>query len=366
VDADADLYGDACDNCPALANPNQADADGDTLGDVCDLCPVDPANDADADGHCEHVDNCPLAFNPSQADSELAQPMALVQFASLVTASSEWTTTKYSAMQAAGPPQHPGECIDEPTNWSPLTDTSEPEWLELVYATPVLATAVSVYEQIAAPFVTAVELRGVDDALRTVWEGTDATACGGTLDVSFARRPYLADTVVVRTAIPYFEEVDAVRLEGLGRTALSDGVGDACDNCVGSPNASQTDSDGDGMGDGCDCAPADPDSTGPGAVTDLGLAKPAPDVARLSWAAIAGADSYSVTRGDLTAIDTWVYGACLAQGLTGTTYDDAAVPPPGQGFLYLIQPWTSACGAGTLGEVAPGVERFNADPARCQ
>jgi hypothetical protein len=365
VNADGDPNGDACDNCPAVANANQLNGDGDAQGDVCDPCPADPLNDGDGDGRCAQVDNCPFVSNPGQADSELAAPTALVQWAATATASSQWTSTEYAAMQAAGPPQLTGECSDMPTNWSPSTDASTPEWLELVYATPVRATAVSVYEQIEAPFVTAVELRGIDDALRPVWAGTDQTACGETLDVAFAPRSYLADTVVVRTAVPFFEEVDAVRLEGLGRAAVPDGVGDACDNCAGSPNASQADSDGDGVGDACDCAPANPGSTGPGAVSGLAIDKPAPGVARLTWTATAGAEAYSVTRGDLAAVDTWVYGPCLAQGVPGTTYDDVAVPAPGEGFLYLIQPWTSACGAGTLGQMSPAVERLNADPARC-
>jgi len=50
-----------------------------------------------------------------------------------------------------------------------------------------------------------VELRDEDDAPRTVWAATDASACGETLDVSFARRAYYSDTVVVRTAAPWFE-----------------------------------------------------------------------------------------------------------------------------------------------------------------
>jgi hypothetical protein len=206
----------------------------------------------------------------------------------------------------------------------------------------------------------------VDDGLRTVWTGTDVTACGETLDVSMSLRSYLADTVVVRTAAPNWEEIDAVRLEGLGRVYLADGVGDACDNCVGAPNASQSDSDGDGIGDACDCSPGAPGSVEPGEVTGLVVAKPTGGVARLTWGAVSGAATYSVTRGDLQSVDSWIYGPCWTEGIVGATVDDAEVPASGQGYLYLIQAWTSACGAGTLGLESSGAERLNADPDRCE
>ena len=35
-DEDADGYPDLCDNCPSVANPDQANGDGDDLGDACD------------------------------------------------------------------------------------------------------------------------------------------------------------------------------------------------------------------------------------------------------------------------------------------------------------------------------------------
>lgn len=51
-DTDADGAIDAVDNCPLMANANQADADGDSMGDACDT-------DDDNDGYLDISDNCP-------------------------------------------------------------------------------------------------------------------------------------------------------------------------------------------------------------------------------------------------------------------------------------------------------------------
>jgi len=50
-DSDGDGVIDDIDNCPELANPDQADEERDRVGDACDPCPIADDNaDADADG----------------------------------------------------------------------------------------------------------------------------------------------------------------------------------------------------------------------------------------------------------------------------------------------------------------------------
>ncbi|MHC4444463.1 MAG: thrombospondin type 3 repeat-containing protein [Planctomycetota bacterium] len=63
TDPDLDNICDPTDNCPTIANADQADLDGDHIGDVCD-------DDVDGDGIDNADDNCPLATNTNQTDGD--------------------------------------------------------------------------------------------------------------------------------------------------------------------------------------------------------------------------------------------------------------------------------------------------------
>jgi hypothetical protein len=62
-DGDSDGVPNAADNCPFIANADQADLDRDGAGDACDP-------DDDGDGAADTVDNCPMLANANQWDED--------------------------------------------------------------------------------------------------------------------------------------------------------------------------------------------------------------------------------------------------------------------------------------------------------
>ena len=219
ANADGDAFGDACDvcpldatndadgdgvcglvdNCPAVANANQANADGDALGDACDACPLDPQNDVDGDGVCGNVDNCPAVANANQANGDGDQQGDACDTCPTVTNPNQIDTdgdglgdlcdncvTIPNANQANGDADTLGDACD---NCSTVANQDQ--------------------------------------------QNSDGDARGDACD-----------------NCPALSNPNQLDTDG-------DARGDACDNCISAPNPSQIDRDGDALGDACDTCPLD-------------------------------------------------------------------------------------------------------------
>jgi len=394
TNGDGDTVGDACDNCPAVSNEAQTDSDLDAIGNACDICPFDPLDDADRDGFCGDVDNCPAIYNDGQRDSDASLFAEIRQWAVAATASSEYSPTDYGAIQATGAPEHPGVCTNSAMNWAPSTGGTDPEWLDLSYPTPIPAIGVSVHEALVGAFVYRIELRDTFGALHTVWESADTTACGGAFEPTWQRTDYSASGVVLHTMVNGWEEIDAVELIGEGPGSDPDGVGDACDNCLGEPNPTQDDQDVDGVGDLCDNCPAEPNPTqedldwdgvgdvcdncpwgnnpGQGAAafmhllrareycsTDAGLTCRT-DADCPGGACLKGVLEWPLSADYVYVVGTFVDPADIGlyewheTGLhTGAYLTDPGEPSPGTGYWYLLKPDCPGLGSW---QTVPGAE----------
>ncbi|MFT3776509.1 MAG: thrombospondin type 3 repeat-containing protein [Minicystis sp.] len=246
VDLDADGIPDGSDNCPDVANPNQADGDGDGVGDACDGCPADPSKGAPGLCGCGHIDgdpdgdgvtctdNCPFTYNPNQADVN--------------------KDGIGDACQADGD----GDGVPDIADGCPNDhDKSAPG-----------ACGCGIPD-------TDSDLDGapncIDDCPIDA-EKTDPGTCG-------CGQPETCDTDI-------------------------DGVPDALDNCPHTPNVSQLDSDGDGIGDACECLQA---CAPPGPCRQAGVCAPA--TGQCSYAPVANGTACDDGNA-CTQTDTCLNGAC--------------------------------------------------------
>ena len=188
ADTDNDGVLDNVDNCPLIANPDQADTDGDGIGDVCEP-------DTDGDDVIDDSDNCPLIKNPDQAD----------------------TDGDGVGDACDGGADTDGDGIEDASDNCPFDPNADQQ---------------------------DTDGDGIGDVCDTV-EGADSDGDGvpdNSDNCPLIANPDQADT----DGDGVGDACDG------GADTDGDGIEDASDNCPFDPNADQQDTDGDGIGDVCD------------------------------------------------------------------------------------------------------------------
>ena len=297
-----DNYAGIFDNCPDVANPNQADNDGDGAGDVCDPdddndtvlddqdnCPLvhnpdqtdtdedgvgDACEDTDDDGVADSFDNCPLIPNPSQENTD---------------ATDQDADTVEGEDDIDGIDNDADTRVDE----DPPGDSSG-DVCDLDDDNDVVLDDIDNCRLVVNPDQTDTDQDGIGDV------------CD--LDVD-------GDTVAdAADNCPNVSNPDQLDTDG-------DGVGDACDNCPSDINPDQADTDGDGAGDACD-----PDDDDDG-VLDNGDGSGFPGDAPCTGGQTAGCDDNCplAWNPDQTDSDSDGTGDACVSGPSGTFNPEADI-----------------------------------------
>jgi hypothetical protein len=120
-------------------------------------------------------------------------------------------------LQATGPPDVENRSSDDRRAWACAQADGGREWLELAYATPLVADRVTIHETCVAGCVVSVDVLEAGGGWRSVWSGDDPLLQPGPFEVRFAttRAPVSKVRVTLDTGRrPGWNEIDAVELSG--------------------------------------------------------------------------------------------------------------------------------------------------------
>ncbi len=367
-DDDADGVANGCDNCRTVSNAAQADQDGDRIGDACDNCAA-ISNLDQTDGESP---NAVSVWKFEETAGTVANDVKRAFTGTLINGVTRISTGQYGrALSFDGI----NDAVTTALNVDQSTATTGITFELWAYPTELTSGRHYVISSDNGGFDWSILREGATwyvftgnasvstgfSADLNRWQHLVAVFAGSTVRfykngvevtlpalgfdtsdsaLNIGRSPsgeYFAgriDEVAVYNRALSAEEVQA-RTGG----SLIDGVGDACDNCVGWTNPDQIDSDTDGRGDACDLCPnlnaevtLDTDADGRGNVCDNCPATANPDQADLdgdslgdscdNCAALANLDQIDAERTD--ADNLWRF-----EETSGTSAANSAAGPAG-------------------------------------
>lgn len=156
-----------------------------------------------------------MGLLPAAAQDELAR-----QWAVSASATSEYSTADYSAMQATGEPDTQ-ECSDAVTAWASAGVKNPDEALTVYFEIPVWATQVNIHQSYTPGGITGIELLPAagGDAIPIADSGDPGSDCPGVHSIDLpSDLPGVINGVVIyldQSGLDTWNEIDAVELVGI-------------------------------------------------------------------------------------------------------------------------------------------------------